>query len=186
MVKIGEAYSVKIEDVNIFGNGICHIDSFVVFVKNALAGEECEIEITEVSKKFAYATVKSVISKSPSRENPSCDCYFECGGCAFLHTNIENENQIKENYVKSIFKKNKIDVCVEKISSPCVNEYRNKVVFHFKNGEYGYMASGTNKLVPHRSCILNDGVFDQIAKLTSEILPKNEIRALYIRKSSQN
>lgn len=185
MVKTGERYRVKIEDVNIFGNGICHIDSFVVFVKNALLGEECEIEITEVSKKFAYATVKEQLTVSKNRQELSCACYGQCGGCSFLHTNIENENEIKENYVKSIFKKNKIDIEAAKIEAPSVEKYRNKVVFHFENGEYGYMASGTNKLVPHSGCKLNDDIFDKIAALTGKCLPKKSLRALYIRKSSQ-
>ncbi len=186
MVKIGERYSVKIEDVNIFGNGICHLDSFVVFVKNALMGETCEIEITEVSKKFAYAVVVGDVFGASTRQNPSCECYNECGGCAFLHTTVENENLIKENYVKSIFKKNRIDVEIGKIEAPSVEKYRNKVVFHFANGEYGYMASGTNKLVPHKSCILNNDIFDEIAEFTGKNLPKSSLRALYIRKNSQN
>lgn len=185
MVKTGERYRVKIEDVNIFGNGICHIDSFVVFVKNALLDEECEIEITDVSKKFAYATVKEQLAVSKNRQELSCACYGQCGGCSFLHTTIENENEIKENYVKSIFRKNKIDIEVAKIEAPSVEKYRNKVVFHFENGEYGYMASGTNKLVPHSGCKLNDDIFDKIAALTGECLPKKSLRALYIRKSSQ-
>ena len=74
MIKTGELYRVKIDDVNIFGNGICRIDDFVVFVKNALTGEECEIEIDDVSKKFGYATVKKHFSASPSRQNPSSAC----------------------------------------------------------------------------------------------------------------
>lgn len=185
MVKTGERYSIKIEDVNIFGNGICHVDSFVVFVKNALLGEECEIEITDVSKKFAYAVIKKHLSVSIERVEPTCTCYGECGGCAFLHTSQAQESKIKENYVKSIFAKNKIQAEVAKIEAPNVKKYRNKVVFHFENGEYGYMASGTNKLVPHTECLLNDDGFDEIAKLSAKILPKKSLRALYIRKSSE-
>ena len=33
MIKTGELYRVKIDDVNIFGNGICRIDDFVVLSK---------------------------------------------------------------------------------------------------------------------------------------------------------
>ena len=39
MVNLNEIYEVVIEDTNIFANGVCHIDSFVVFVENALKGE---------------------------------------------------------------------------------------------------------------------------------------------------
>lgn len=185
MVKIGEIYTVNIEDVNIFANGVCHIDGFVVFVKGALAGEECKIQITELHPKFAYAFPVEFIRKINDRVEPSCNSYSECGGCSLLHTNIDLENEIKENYLKSIIKKSSFDIKVEKIAAPVSQNYRNKVVFFFEKGKYGYMANGTNKIVEHKSCILNDDIFDKIATFTSESLKGTSIRALYMRKSSK-
>ena len=183
MVKINDVYTVEITDTNIFGNGICHIDGFVVFVDGALAGEKCEIEITEIHKKFAYAEVVSFVCKSEQRVEPSCPVYSLCGGCSLLHTSKEKENEIKENYLKSIFKKNGIDVSVEKVATPVFERYRNKVVFYYKNGKHGYMANGSNDVVVHSSCLLNDEIFDEIAELTGNIFG-SKVRALFIRKNN--
>ena len=183
MVKINDVYNVDITDTNIFGNGICHIDGFVVFVGGALVGEKCEIKITEVRKNFAYAEVVSFIVPSSERVVPRCPVYSRCGGCSLLHTSIEMENDIKENYLNSIFKKNGIDINIEKITTPVYEKYRNKVVFYYKNGKHGYMANGSNDVVLHSECTLNEDAFDEIARQTGEHFG-SKIRALYIRKSN--
>ena len=183
MVKINDVYTVEIIDTNIFGNGICHIDGMVVFVCGALVGEKCEIKITEIHKKFAYAEVVSFVCKSEERVEPSCPVYSMCGGCSLLHTSAKKESEIKENYLKSIFKKNGIDIAVEKIATPVCEKYRNKVVFYYKNGKHGYMANGSNDVVIHSKCLLNDEIFDEIAELTGNTFGGN-IRALFIRKNN--
>lgn len=183
MVGVNDVYAVKIEDTNIFANGVCHIDGLVVFVNGALTGEECEIQITEVHSKYAYANVINLISASSERINPSCPSFSRCGGCSLLHCSLFAENEIKEKYISSTFKKSGIDIKIEKIATPVAGKYRNKVVFFIENGKYGYMENGTNQLVEHEECILNEDIFDQIASFTVDSLKGTAIRALYIRKS---
>ena len=110
MLHIGEKHTVFIESMNIFANGVCHIDGMAVFVKNAVNKEECEIIITEIFPKYAYAELLNVIKPSPFRTKPACVCFRECGGCAFLDTTFENENKVKSDYVKSILKKKEYQV----------------------------------------------------------------------------
>lgn len=184
MLELNKIYSVVIEENNVFSNGVCHIDGVVVFVKDALAGETCEIKITKINKSFAYAEKVSSISISKNRLVPSCKSFGTCGGCAFLNTTLDNENRIKESYLLSTFKKHGIDIEIEKIACPVAEKYRNKVVLFVKDGSYGYMQEGTNKIIPHTSCELNDPIFDKIAKLTVEELKGTSLRAIYIRKSS--
>ena len=43
---------VKIEKLDYYGRGICHIDGKVCFVPNTLDGEEVIIEIVEDKKKY--------------------------------------------------------------------------------------------------------------------------------------
>lgn len=183
MVKINDIFTVKIEDTNIFANGICHIDGMVIFVEKAMSGEECEIQITSVRSKFAYAKKTKMNIASKNRVEPKCNAFNFCGGCNFLHCQIDFENQVKQNYVRSIFKKNGIEAEFEKIATPVDEKYRNKVVYFVENGKYGYMANGTNKIVEHKRCLLNDVLFDEIASFSSEFLKNSSLRALYLRKS---
>ena len=183
MVKQNETYVVEIEETNIFGNGVCHIDSFIVFVVGAIKGEKCKILIKKVQKKFAYADVLEVLNASPSRITPKCDVYGACGGCSFFHTKIEEENRTKLNFVKSVFKKSRIEADFSEISCPVTEKYRNKVVLFYKDGGFGYNEKGTINVVKHSSCLLNGDDFDKIAELTAKLLKKTTIRALYMRKS---
>ena len=184
MVKINEIYTVEIEEVNIFGNGVCHIDSFVVFVGRALKGEKCKIRISRVQSRYAYADIVDILEKSPKREAPRCSVYEKCGGCSFLHSNIDVENETKQSFVKSTFKKNKIKASFEEIVCPVNESYRNKVVlFYGKNG-FGYNEKSTINVVEHETCILNDDDFDKISKFTADKLKGSSIRALYMRRAN--
>ena len=185
MLKVGDNYRVCIEDTNIYGNGVCHIDNKVVFVEKAVLGDVCEIEITEICSKYAYAKLSSLVNSSSNRIEPCCEHYKKCGGCSFLHVTCESENHIKEEYVKKSFQKHGLSPVVEKISCPVSEKYRNKVVLFFDGESFGYMEGGTNEIVPHRKCLLNDDLFDEIATETAKLLKNAPIRALYLRKSSK-
>jgi tRNA/tmRNA/rRNA uracil-C5-methylase (TrmA/RlmC/RlmD family) len=75
---------------------------------------------------------------------------------------------------------------VEKIQSPVVEKYRNKVVLFYSNDGFGYMKKESTSIVPHESCVLNEDIFDKIANKTAELLKGTSVRALFMRKSSDN
>ena len=185
MLYIGDTYIVKIEDTNIYANGICHIENMVVFVTGAITNEVCKIKITKINSKFAFADCTEIIEKSDHRITPVCQHYDKCGGCSFLHTTIDFENEVKYNYVKSAFLKQHLSAAFENVVSPVREKYRNKVVLFFDGKEFGYMQKGTNKIVAHKSCLLNDVIFDNVASFVANELKNTSIRALYLRKSSQ-
>ncbi|AMQ18615.1 predicted RNA-binding protein, containing TRAM domain [Thermococcus kodakarensis KOD1] len=56
-VKVGERYTVKIESLGKGGDGIAKIKGFVIFVPNTQVGDEVEIVINSVKRKFAFASV---------------------------------------------------------------------------------------------------------------------------------
>ena len=138
MVALDEIYEVEIESVNIFGNGVCHIDSFVVFVSDAIALEKCKIKITKVDRAFAYAKVIERVKISEKRIAPACSVYGRCGGCSFMHMSIDEENQAKLDFVKSTFKKNRVEADFAELSCPVNERYRNKVVLFYGEGGFGY------------------------------------------------
>ncbi|NPA48233.1 MAG: TRAM domain-containing protein [Thermococci archaeon] len=56
-VKVGERYRVKIESLGKGGDGIAKIQGFVIFVPNTRPGDEVEVVINSVKRKFAFAQV---------------------------------------------------------------------------------------------------------------------------------
>lgn len=177
---------VKIDDVNIFGKGVCRIDNKVIFVDNALSKEVCEIKLTHTEKSYSYAKTLQLIEKSDKRVAPLCEHFGKCGGCTFLHTTLDNENEIKREYVKRSFKKQGIEVEIEDVCAPVEWEYRNKIVLFYNGHSFGYNQSNSNLIVPHKRCLLNDEIFDSIANESSNLLKNSGIRAICLRKSTEN
>ena len=88
-MKIGKELIVKIERMNNEGDGVAIYDDFVIFVKDALIGEEVSVKIVDVKKNYAVATIKKIIIPSENRRVPVCPFYKECGGCNLMHIDYE-------------------------------------------------------------------------------------------------
>ena len=71
-------------------------ERFVIFVPDALPGEEVEARI--VSKKKNYGTAKVIrrISGSPLRTPPNCGAFGRCGGCQLQHISYDAQLELKD------------------------------------------------------------------------------------------
>ena len=66
-MKLNDEYKVIIESFDMNGLGVCHLDNKVVFVENALEGEEAIIEITSIHSKYVFSKAKKILKKSEHR-----------------------------------------------------------------------------------------------------------------------
>src|SRR4051812_12191034 len=71
-IKIGDRATMTIHDVAFGGEGVGRIGELVVFVPFVLVGEEVEVEVTEVKKRFARARLLRVGRPSSERTIPLC------------------------------------------------------------------------------------------------------------------
>ena len=179
-MNIGDILEVKIIDVDNFGNGIAKEKGEVIFVKGTLLNETVSIKIDKVNKKYLNASIVKIIEKSPERKEVSCPYYNICGGCSFLHTTIDNENNIKENYIKRLFKEEKVNGIVQ------VNEYnyRNKVTLHVKNKKLGFYKENTNDLVEIDKCILLDELINKYILIFKKY-DLSKVKSIMIRSNSK-
>ena len=53
-VEVGETYDVTIEDIAREGDGIARVEGFVIFVPDTEVGDEVNIKVTRVLRKFAF------------------------------------------------------------------------------------------------------------------------------------
>ncbi len=51
----GETHEVSIDAAGAKGDGIAHVEGFVVFVAGAKIGEKCKVKITKVARTYAMA-----------------------------------------------------------------------------------------------------------------------------------
>src|SRR5436190_18925392 len=102
---VGGRLAVAIHDIAFGGEGVARVDEFVVFVPFVLAGEEVEVEVTEVKKRFARARLLKVLKKSPQRVTPLCPYFGECGGCQYQHIDYATQLELKHQQISAFFER---------------------------------------------------------------------------------
>ena len=140
-MQIKDCVTIKIESIAFGGEGVGRFDNFVVFVPFTAPGDELEIEITQLKKKFVRSKILKIIKPSPMRETPLC-CYYEnCGGCCYQHLKYEHQLEIKKKQVEEAFWKiGKIALppVLKPIASPKIYHYRGKAQYHAEVVSHGW------------------------------------------------
>src|ERR1051325_10600389 len=91
VLSIGQRIEVEISDIAFGGEGVARQADFVIFVPFVLVGEQVEIEITELKRKFARARPVRVLKRSEKRVEPRCPYFGECGGCQYQHISYDEQ-----------------------------------------------------------------------------------------------
>lgn len=146
---------VTITGLNHEGEGIARIDGKVIFVRNALEGENVLIEITKEHKKYNEAKVIKYLTISPKRIEPICPYYNVCGGCDLMHMSYEDEIEFKKEKVKNILEKY-ADVKIEPkiVKSDKRENYRNKITLHKGFDKPGYVKRNSSEVIDIDECKL--------------------------------
>ncbi len=94
---------VTIESLAHDGRGVAHVEGKVVFIDEALPGEEVEFIYTDSRRDYAEGRVTTLITRSEERVEPKCPHFGSCGGCSFQHVKDEAQITIKEGLLKEQF-----------------------------------------------------------------------------------
>jgi 23S rRNA (uracil-5-)-methyltransferase RumA len=176
-IRVGQQMTLTIKSLGINGEGIGYFKRKIVFVKNALPGEVVHAEVTEAKEKYATAKLLRVVEKSPSRAEPPCPVYAECGGCSLQHMDYQAQLISKREIVVESFRK------YAKMDNPPVAEtigmenpwtYRNKAQFHVgkQDGKLvaGLYQTGSHKLVNLEGCQVQHEATNQIVSAAKKII----------------
>ncbi len=176
---------VKIEKLDNYGRGIAYLNEKIVFIVNALVGEEVEIELTKETKKYQEAKVTKYYKISPERQKSPCPYYDECGGCSILHFSIESEKNFKEEKIKSLFQKNcHLSLKILPIESKDSYYYRNKITLHVENNTLGYYENNTNRLIEIDRCLIANRKINSLLEPLKELVKNSSIDEILIRTSN--
>ena len=96
---------VTIESLAHDGRGVAHVDGKVIFIDEALPGEEVEFIYTESRKDYAEGKVVNLLSRAADRVDALCPHYGVCGGCSFQHVNSSAQIRIKQDLLAEQFKR---------------------------------------------------------------------------------
>lgn len=154
---------MKIEKLDNKGRGITYYNDKIMFVNNALPGEDVEVTNIKDNNKFYEADVLSYNETSINRVIPKCPYYNFCGGCNLMHMNIEYQEEYKENKLKELLKKySNIDINVRFLKNDKELFYRNKLTLKIENGIWGFYNSSTHNIVEVNKCLLASTTINDI------------------------
>ena len=159
----------QIDDYTTEGSGIAHFDGRVIFIKNAIAGETCNVKILKAGKNISYGKIERITVPSPERVLPSCPNFPKCGGCKLMHMTYVEELRFKQEKVNSALKRiGGLTLEVDGITgSDSCNSYRNKAIYAVsrQNGRAvtGFFRERTHDVIPAEKCLIQDDYSDRAA-----------------------
>ena len=191
-----ETYPLRIEGYGSSGEGIARLNGQAVFVKGAIAGELCQVQLMKVGKSAAWGRVVQVLEPSPHRQEPDCPQYPKCGGCQLRHMTYEEELSMKRRRVEDALQRlggwtGTVDV-IHGAAQP--DRYRNKVQFPVAEGpRVGFFRARSHDVIDAPDCLLQPlaatnlrRAFRQWMEVChipayDEVAHKGLIRHLYVR-----
>lgn len=182
MEKLAEnqIYTGTVEGYSSEGLGIVRLCGAVVFVPQAIRGEEIDLRITKVMKTCAAGQIVRVIRPSQERTKPECPYFGQCGGCDFQHMSYAEELWAKRQRVQDALKRlGGVDTAVEEIlwaKSP--THYRNKSQYPVgADGAIGFYQARTHRVVPVRRCLIQSEISDRTAEAVGGWMKKYKVSA---------
>lgn len=181
-MKIKERAIVKIDTVAFGGDGVARLDNFVVFVPFSAPGDQLEIEISRIKKKFMRGRILRIAQASSRRVTPLCRYYGNCGGCCYQHLNYEDQLAIKKKQVEDSFRRiGRIShpPVLNPIGSPMMYHYRGKAQYHAEmisqKMKIGFLDISGSKLLNIERCeIMDETINEKLRILRESLSPHNQ------------
>lgn len=95
-----EKFILKTESLDIEANGIARRDGKVLFVRDALAGEEVLAQLVRSKAKYDVAQMLEVRKPSVLRVAPRCPHFGVCGGCSMQHLESRAQVSVKQRVLE--------------------------------------------------------------------------------------
>lgn len=181
----GQEFSLEIDDMGTDGEGIGHKEGYTLFVKDALVGDIVRVKVIKAKKKFGYGRLMEVITPSPWRVEPACDCARQCGGCQIQHCSYEKQLAWKEKKVRDCLQR--IGGFEEIPMEPVMGmdepyHYRNKAQYpvgYDKEGNLvaGFYAGRTHSIIPNTDCAIQHPANHMILETILAFMKQYDISA---------
>ena len=128
--------NIEITEAAAEGKALARHDNMVIFVKNAVPGDVCDIQVTRNKKSFLEGNAIHFHKLSDKRAEPFCEHFGHCGGCKWQHMQYEHQLFYKQKQVIDNFER------IAKLEMPEISPilaseketcYRNKLEFTFSD-----------------------------------------------------
>ena len=169
---------VVVESLNLEAQGVARpldesgVPGKVVFIDDALPGEDVEFQSYKVKSKFELAKLTHIYKTSPCRIAPLCPSFKECGGCSMQHLDPRAQLAMKQRVLEDNLRylgRVKPEVLLRPISGPAWEyRYRGRLsIFKIPKGRVlvGFHQKKGSRITDMLSC-------DILPKHVSDLLPR--------------
>jgi 23S rRNA (uracil1939-C5)-methyltransferase len=196
---------LKVESLDLEAQGVAHnLAGKVVFVEDALPGEEVQVRIGRRKNNWEQGTITALRQSSSQRVTPGCKYFGTCGGCKMQHLDVRAQVAVKQRAVEDALwhlGKVKAECILRPIEGPAWGyRYRarlsvrfvvkkDKVLVGFHERKSAYVADMetcevlpphvSKLLIPLRALIASMDQRDRLPQL--ELAVGDEITALVLR-----
>lgn len=187
-IAVGQRLTLSITDIAFGGEGVARVHDFVVFAPFVLPGEEVEVEVTELKKKFARARLVTVLKPSLERVTPQCHYFGDCGGCQYQHADYPAQLRIKQKQIVDLFQRvgGFAGTVIEPVV-PCPEPYgyRNRIMIRsqwdkFKQAlNIGFIRHDNRLVVDIEECkIAEPALNEELRKVRADPPPKGGLKVV--------
>jgi 23S rRNA (uracil1939-C5)-methyltransferase len=159
--------NLTIEKLVYGGEGLARLpDGKAVFLPFVLPGEEVSATLGQQKSSYARATADQVLKPAPTRVEPKCPYFVQCGGCHYQHTLYNAQLDIKRAILRETLLRNaKLDWKGEiKTLSAEPWNYRNRTRMKVQGGAQfamGYHRLASHELLPVKTCPISSPLINR-------------------------
>jgi 23S rRNA (uracil1939-C5)-methyltransferase len=130
---------IIITDIGSEGQAVARHNDLVIFVKGAVPGDVCDIQLTRKKNKYAEGFITKVVQQSEKQVPAFCAHFGVCGGCKWQHMDYQWQLFYKQKQVEDALKriaKVPYPEILPIIPSADTINYRNKLEYTFSNKKW--------------------------------------------------
>lgn len=177
-------YVIPITDLGYKGEGIGKRGSYTLYVPGAIPGDEVEVRILKLKKRYGHAKLIQVVKASLDRIKPPCPIALTCGGCQIQQLSYKQQLFFKMKHITdSLIRIGKLSdvkvLPIEGMSDPF--HYRNKAQFavgthpYTEQIEFGFYAIHSHRIINTNDCLIQHPVISDILRIARAFVIDNQL-----------
>lgn len=166
----GDVLEVSVEKIVPNGLGLGFSNGQALFIPLSAPGDRLRVEVVRLKGGSAFARILEIIEASPSRAEPACALFGECGGCDFQQLQYSKQLEAKRAIVLDSLERIggiRLDKEPRIVASPKQLRYRLRTQVHRdpESGRLGFYKRQSHEVVEFDSCPVLSSELDQQVSL---------------------
>jgi len=176
----GDRITLRLDSLAAGGEAVGRHEGLAVFAMWGCPGDEADVEVTEVSSRFARGLVRGVLTPSPDRIAAPCPHFASCGGCQIQHiaypAQLRHKTQMLRDALARIGGLAEVDTGdIWSMDDPW--RYRNRATYHADVDGSGVLRLGftlhhSHEVFALRDCALQHPLAERTRAAALDVLSR--------------